>query len=317
MADNIATTVDKLILPVEVVEEVSQKIQERSVVAALCPEEPESFVTTEYVQFTADPEGEFVGEGAAKNPSTFELGSQEAKLHKFQVTVRMSEETRWANEDNRLTILNKLLDKMIAAKSRGLDYGLIHAINPRTREVLSSLKDEAIAYNAQSMTATGDNVADMDALPGLIVAQEYPVSGIALDPQFAYSLRTTRNDLGTKMYPEIGLDMNPGSVDGIRSVTSGSVSGRRLSPTPTGLKAIIGNWGLVKWGFARDFAIEEILYGDPDGEGDLKRHNQVAYRTECVFGWRVMDMNGLAVLRDGKTSDSGSETETQSAKSSK
>lgn len=296
-----AASVAKLILPTEVVQEVSEKIQERSVVASLCPSEPESFVSTEYVSFTEDPEGEFVGEGAEKSSADWGIASQEAKLHKFQVTVRMNEEVRWADEDNQTRILNALLTKMQEAQARGLDYGLIHAINPLSREVLPTMKDEAIAYNAVQVAATDDPVKDLDNLPEKII-ENYDINGIALDRMYAYSLRNVRvPNTGQRQFPEIGLSLDPGSVDGIRSVTSGAVAGRRLAPTPTGIKAILGNWSLVKWGFARDLEIEEILYGDPDGLGDLKRHNQVAYRTECVFGWRVLDMNGLAVLRDSST----------------
>lgn len=325
---------DKIIMPTDVIHEVSRKVQEKSFVAALCPSVPETFTQEEYVTWTADPEGEFVGEGQGKRSSGFEQEPQVGHLHKFQVTVRMSDEVKWADEDGRLQIVSKLLEKMTAAKSRGLDYGLGHAIQPLDKDYIESFKSESIVWPANQVAATDDPVADLDNLPGLIIG-DYDINGIALDRMYAYELRKVRNKTtGNRMFPEIGLDLQPGSVDGIRSVTSGSVAARRLAPTPTGIKAIMGDWGLVKWGFARDFAVELIEYGDPDGLGDLKRYNQLAYRTEAVFGWRVLDHKGFTVLRDKDTipttptddedddggndgGDDGGNVEPQSAKAAK
>ena len=102
---------DKITMPVEVVNEITQKIKERSFIAALVPSEPETFGSKEYVTWTEDPEGEFVGEGEAKSSSSFGMEPKEGKLHKFQVTVRMSDEVTWADEDNQLQILNALYGK--------------------------------------------------------------------------------------------------------------------------------------------------------------------------------------------------------------
>ena len=71
---------------------------------------------------------------------------------------------------------------------------------------------------------------------------------------------------------------------------------------------------------ARQLGVERIEYGDPDGLGDLKRYNQVAFRVEAAFSWAVLDPNGFAVLKaaasvpdgggsDSEGEDSGSEGE--------
>lgn len=307
---------EKITMPVEVVNEITQKIKERSFIAALVPSEPETFGSKEYVTWTEDPEGEFVGEGEAKSSSSFGMEPKEGKLHKFQVTVRMSDEVTWADEDNQLQILNALYGKMAEAKARGLDYGLGHAINPLTRTYIDAFKAESIVHNAKQVAATNDPVADFDNLADGII-ENYDVTGIALDRMYASALRKVRvPNTGMRQFPEIGLNLDPGNVDGITSVTSGSVAARRLAPEPTGIKAILGNWNLVKWGFARDFEIEMIKHGDPDGLGDLKRYNQVAFRAECVYGWRVIDHNGFVVLRDASSIPEGTAA-AASAKASK
>ena len=64
------------------------------------------------------------------------------------------------------------------------------------------------------------------------------------------------------------------------------------------MEAILGDWGLIKWGMVRDMWSEVIEYGDPDGTGvDLKNVNQVAYRTEAVLAYAVLDPKGFAVLK--------------------
>ena len=47
----------------------------------------------------------------------------------------------------------------------------------------------------------------------------------------------------------------------------------------------------------RDLGLEVIETGDPDGLGDLKRLNQIAYRLEIVYSWAVIDPAGFAVLK--------------------
>ena len=42
---------------------------------------------------------------------------------------------------------------------------------------------------------------------------------------------------------------------------------------------------------------EVIPYGDPDGAGDLQRSNQIAYRTEGVYGFAVLDPKAIACLK--------------------
>ena len=40
-----------------------------------------------------------------------------------------------------------------------------------------------------------------------------------------------------------------------------------------------------------------IRYGDPDGNGDLQRNNQVAFRAEVVYGWGIADLSAFALIK--------------------
>ena len=48
----------------------------------------------------------------------------------------------------------------------------------------------------------------------------------------------------------------------------------------------------------RDIWSEIIEYGDPDNAGkDLKGVNQIAYRTEAMFSYAVVEPKAFAVLK--------------------
>ena len=66
-----------------------------------------------------------------------------------------------------------------------------------------------------------------------------------------------------------------------------TVSGRPEA-ADTGVRAIVGDFTSgIRWGVQRNLPLELITYGDPDGQGDLKRKNQIAIRLEIVYGWYV------------------------------
>lgn len=291
-----AGTTQLITMPSHIVGDITRKMQDKSVIMTLAQATPTLFQDEKHIIFSEEPEGEFVGEGEGKSSSTFGFEPVAAKPHKIQTTVRLTEEVQWADEDGQLKIIDALTDSLSGAAARALDYGMIHAINPLTREVLDSLKGEALAYVGNQVTATDDAVADVDSLADTVLAN-YDVTGIALDRMYANELRKIRNaNTGLRMYPDINLTLEPGNLEGLPAVTSGNVSGSRLG-ADTGVKAIIGNWDLVKWGMVRDFGLEIIKYGDPDGLGDLRRYNQVAYRVEAVFSWALLDPTGFAVLK--------------------
>ena len=123
-------------------------------------------------------------------------------------------------------------------------------------------------------------------------------NGVALSKTWASRLRKLRvPSTGMRFYPEIPLNLQAGSLDGITAATSGTVNGR-LAKTPTKVLAFMGDFSLIKWGMVRDLTSEIIAYGDPDQTGvDLKAHNQIAYRTEAMYAFAIIDPKAFAVLK--------------------
>lgn len=230
------------------------------------------------------------------------MSSLVGKRFKVQTTTRVTNELQWADEDNQLQIIKAIQSDQAKALGRALDYVVYHAVNPKPGTVMagySKLVDDAV-----QIAATDDPVADIDALTDALALGEYDIDGIAMSKLWAAELRKLRVPAtGMRMYPEIPISLKPGNIDGIAAATSGTVDGRKAKEA-TNVLAIIGQFDLIKWGIVRDIMAEIILYGDPDQTGvDLKAHNQVAYRTEMVYAYTVMDPKGFAVLKAAKAGE--------------
>lgn len=295
MPDNTLITTS-LPIPEKYFETIITGVRNNSVVASLATATPQAFTNANHIVFSQDPLAEYVGEGGNKSSSPVGVRTVPAKIHKLQTTVRMTNEVQWLDEDNREGLLTAIFEKMNRAMADGIDYGMLHGFNPLGGATTENLLAQAIVPNATQVTATSDVLADIDGLADAVL-ENYDVNGIALDRMFANELRKLRVEAtGARMFPEIGLTLDPGNLEGLKAVASGNVSGNKLGVT-TGTKAIVGDWSQVKWGFVRNMGIEPIYYGDPDGNGDLKRTNQVAYRVEMVIAMAVLDPEAFAVLK--------------------
>lgn len=284
----------KIALPRDVAAEIVSKARDTSTIQTLSAAEPALFRDVEHMVFTREPEAEFVGEGKQKADATAEFEPVPGGIHKAQVTVRLSDEVVWADEDNQLQIIDSIVAASAAAVGRALDYGVFHAVNPRDGAAIDSMT--ALTAGATSVTATDDPTADFDSLVDAVNA-DYDVTGIALSKTWANTLRKVRvKNTMQRLYPEIPLNLKAGSIEGVPAATSSTVNGK-LAATATNVLAILGDFDLIKWGIVRDLGLEIIQTGDPDGLGDLKRLNQIAYRTEVVYSWAVLDPKGFAVLK--------------------
>lgn len=290
-----ALTTKKIVLPEDVAVGIVNKASDTSTIAALSPSTPMLFRDQEYMVFNPTAEAEVVEEGAQKGSYEVSTSPVTAKRVKLQTTTRVTSELEWADEDNRTQIIESIVADQAAAFARALDYVVYHAINPKSGEALGD-GYTALSGTATQVTSTGDAVEDIDAIVDAIAAT-YDINGIALSKTFAASLRKVRvPSTGTRLYPEIPLNLKPGTVEGVAAATSGTVSGA-LAKTATKVLAFAGDFSVIKWGLVRGMTAQVIPYGDPDGAGDLQRTNQIAYRTEGVYGYAVLDPKALACLK--------------------
>ena len=294
-----ATTVTTgaLKLPANQAKEIIDKVQTGSAVAALSASKPLLFGDTQVVTFTRHPRAEFVEEGAEKSPADVDFGTVTAVPHKAQVTVRFDEEVLWADADRLGGVYQAIVDAATVSLSRALDLGVFHRINPSTGATMTGWPNYLTA-TTKTVTDTGDADADIEKAIGLVLndGEGYDVNGIALSKPEAFKLATTRDKQGHPLYPELGYGTSIAAFKGTRASVTTTVNAPEAA-TATGVEAIVGDFrNGIYWGIQKELPLQLIEFGDPDGLGDLKRHNQVAYRLELLYAWHV-DPARFAVVK--------------------
>jgi HK97 family phage major capsid protein len=289
-------------LPRNIADGLFAKATTGSAVTQLSGAEPQQFGEVTHMTLTGRPRAEYVGEGADKASSNTTFGTKVVTPHKVQVTQRFNEEVQWADEDYQLGILATLANEGGLALARALDLGVFHGINPLTGTTVASIvAGDRIASttNAVEITTATLTTPDtvLEAAAGLVISDGYIPNGIAFDPTYAWTIATARYADGRKKYPDFGFGTNITNFEGLRAAQSSTVSATPEAAN-TNIKAIVGDWSLLRWGVQRRVPVELIRFGDPDGQGDLKRKNQIALRLEVVYGWGIMDLDGFAKVTD-------------------
>jgi len=274
------------------------------VLSRLTPGDPELKVgSTDIFTFTGTPKAELVGESANKSSADGTPGKATVKTYKVQITYRMSNEVQWSDEDYQTQIVENLVANVATALSRALDLLAIHGVNPATGDVSASVSQyfTKSGNNVNRVTTTADAQADIEAAASALQGAGYIATGIALDPAFAGQLARTKDQDNRPLYPELGLGFAFDSFQGLPAASSDTVSGRQeLDAEDATVKALMGDFEAFKWGIAREVPLELIEFGDPDGNGDLKRTNEVAIRAESVLGFAILDETAFSLI-DGAT----------------
>lgn len=292
MADTLDTK--HIQLPRSIADDIVTKTRESSVIQTLSAAKPVIFQDATNVLFAKEPEAEFVDEGQAHTSMGVDFKPVQGIVKKAHVTVRLNKEVKWADEDNKLKILDTITDSAAAALGRALDYAVFHAVNPAAGSALTGVT--ALTAGANAVKTSGDATADLDALVAAV--PDYDVSGIALSKAYAGSLRAVRaKGTGARLFPEIPLNLRAGQLDGIAAATSSTVNGAKCT-TATDVLAILGDFNLIRWGMVRDIYMDVITAGDPDNRGyDLAYKDEIAYRVGVVYSFACIDPKGFAVLK--------------------
>lgn len=288
----------KPLLPREIADGLVKNTQSLSTIAALSAREPMRFGKSDVIVFNDLPRAEFVEEGADKASTKGGFSSVTVQPHKAQVTMRFNQEVMWADEDYQLGVLNELSVAGQEALSRALDLGVYHRINPLTGSA-TTWENYLGATTKRVEIKDADADDDFRSAVGLLVTGATPVNvtGAAFDPKFSWALASLKNKDGMQRYPQLGLGTGVDAFMGIKTAVGNTVSGVPEA-TDTKVRAIVGDFtNGIRWGVQRELPVELIQHGDPDGQGDLKRKNQVALRLEIVYGWYVF-ADRFAIIED-------------------
>lgn len=276
------------------------------VLSKLAPQDPQIKVgSTDHFTFTATPAAELVGESAQKSSQSGVPSKVTTKTYKVQVTYRFSNEVQWEDEDYQTGIIDGLVANVATALSRALDLIAIHGVNPATGALAASVSDyfDKAGNGVNRVISTADVQADLETAAQDLQTAGYIATGIALDPLYAGKLARKKDSQDRPLYPELGLGFGFDTFQGLAAASSDTVSGRQeLASADVTVQAILGDWNAFQWGVAREVPLELIEYGDPDGNGDLKRTNEVAIRAEAVLGYAIFDGSAFTIISDAAAS---------------
>lgn len=273
---------------------IAERVQNQSVLATLSPERPALYGNVSAVRMSRKPRAQIVAEGADKSSDTPEYASVVASPIKFQTTVRMTNEVKWLDEDGRVQVVDELVAALGESMARAVDLIGVHGINPVTgtrATSVTSFLNQTTNRTAAGASPTDDLVASV----GSIAGGAYQATGVALDGGFGFQLATETYDDGRDRNPGMGFGAGVSNFKGLTVASSSAVSGRPEA-ADTNLRALVGDYTQVKWGFQRRIPVEVIEYGDPDGNGDLQRTNELAYRAEGVIYVAIFDLDAFAAV---------------------
>lgn len=283
-------------LPRDVAASIIAGARNASTVAALSGQEPMLFRDNSYIVFTDSGEAQVLGEGATHTATATAPASKTATRFKVQTTTRVSRDSLYADEDSALDLVKNIQSVQSAAVGRAIDYIVYHGVDPSTGTPLTGFTAlTASSGGATVVTASTKAGDDFDKLTSAVI-DDYDINGVAMARSFANSLRVLRTTGGAKVYPEIPLTLQPGTVDGIKAATSNTVNGKAITPA-SGVEAIIGDFNMIRYGILRDVTTEVIEYGSPDGGPDLKSVGEVAIRTATQIAVAILDPRAFAILK--------------------
>ena len=276
-----------------------QKAVNTGVLAQLSGQNPEIKVgSTDFFTFTGTPKAELVGESIPKSNTGEAPAKVTAKTYKVQVTHRFSEEVLYADEDYKLQLIDTLVGRVGTAISRAVDLVAIHGINPLTGVVGNVDQYIMKAGNSvHKVDATASATADYALALRKLAEAGYSPTGSAFDPVYALDLADERDGNSVLMNPNISI--TGGSVSGVPAVVGDTVSARHEITGGSGVKAVVGDFqNAFKWGVARNIGLRTLTSGDPDGNGDLARTNEIAIRAEAIFGFVFLENgNGFSAIK--------------------
>lgn len=281
-----AITTSTNLFPEKLVTDIFSKVNGHSSLAKLSGQSPIPFSTSEQMVFSMDGEASIVGEGENKPAGEAAFKSVTIAPIKFVYQHRLTDEFVNLAEEDQIPYLQAFTDGFAVKMARALDIAAMHGVNPATKTAVDALaaKNFDMASVGKITTTAGAEDDDIDSAVQAVAAADGVVTGIAMAPAFGASMAKIKVN-GVVQYPEFRFGGNPDAFYGMRSDVNNTVAFGDSKDL-----AIVGDFqNAFKWGYAQNIPCEVIEYGDPDGQGDLKRMNQIVLRAEAFIGWGILD----------------------------
>lgn len=292
------------LLPRSVSDEIWKSATEASIVPSLAKQHPVILGENIIPVLTKRPSASIVGEAANKPDSEFEVGAKTIKPIKAVVGLEFSMETLAQNPANTMDMMS---EELASALARQIDLAILHGRQASNGQALSG-NPEFINQTTNRVKVAGSPAsADAELWSGydLVVGGKTTrdFTGFAMDPRMVSLLANARDKEGRRLNPEIPMGGAVTNYAGQPVAVSRSVSGQMDKSEDTKVRAFGGDWNALRFGRALDIALKKIEYGDPFGNGDLQRRNCVAFLTEVIFGWAVLDKDAFVAYEIGEATE--------------
>ena len=287
------------VFPHELVKEVFIGAKGKSSIAKLSGQTPIAFSGTDVMTFSLSGEVNLVGEGTAKGSHTNGADTIKIVPVKVEYGARVNDEFVRCAEEKQLEYLSRFAEGFSGKIGRGLDIMAMHGTNPATGSLATTLIGKNSFDTNDSVTSVTYNGSNPEANIASLVSAigDYDFNGLAMSKAFASDLESLKVN-GVPQYPELGWGATPATIKGVPVDVNSTVS------KVVGEYAYGGDFqNAFKWGYADVVNFDVIEFGDPDGNGDLKRYNQVYLRAEAWIGWAILDGSAFARI---ETTGSGS-----------
>lgn len=266
----------------ETVKEIFSKVKGHSSIVKLAKNMPVAFSGNDIFTFALDGEAAIVGEGGNKPAGGATIAPVNVSPIKVVYQHRVSDEFLRASDEKALKILEAFSDGFAKKIGRAIDIMAFHGVNPADLQA-----SDKIGANHLDTVTSVEYVAgqpEKALTDAVALIGDNDVTGYALARAFAAALGEYKEN-GVSQYPEFKMGANPGKLVG----TACDVNSTVTKGNDDSL-AYVGDFeNAFRWGYADNVPMEVIQFGDPDGQGDLKRTNEVVLRAEAWIGWGILD----------------------------
>lgn len=311
----------KNLFPSEITREIFNLVKNESAIAQLIPAEPIPYVgKTEWIM-SLDGEAAVVDESAAKPAQGGEVTPKVIKPFKVVYQMRVTDEFMKMSDEQRIPFMEQFQDGFARKIRRALDITAIHGINPSSGNPLS-FANKSLDY--LKLGDNGDNAyyyidkdnpidTQLKAAVNAVTESGYQINGVIFASEGAQMMGELTKSNGDYKYPQFDFAF-PDTFAGGKCVMGDSLGWAiEFKPaegnpfTYTDL-AVVGDWNAMRWGYAQDVTFDLIETGDPDGQGDLKRYNQVVLRAEAYIGFGVLTDEAFGIVGKKVSDESESES---------
>lgn len=281
------------------VTDLVNKVRGKSSLAVLSRQTPIAFNGQKEFVFTMDSEIDVVAESGKKTHGGISLAPRTIVPIKVEYGARVSDEFKYATEEERINILKAFNDGFANKLARGLDLMAFHGVNPRTGEASAVIGDNHFDTAVDQAVEAPAGIEDANGVieSAIALVDGDDITGMAIAPQLRSALaKQTRAD-GTPLFPELAWGNAPGTINGLTTEVNKTVSDMANNNE----RAYVGDFqGGFKWGYAKNIPLRVIEYGDPDNSGfDLQGYNQIYLRAEAYLGWGILAPEAFARVVEG------------------